>query len=192
MKKVLFLISFSIILCNSFAQMESLLIGKKDIVQVKICRTNVKWNEISKIHHEYTPPVNWQIVSFKPIPVLEKGKVSYQLSTVCAAAKSKVTANIAAKFIELLELASEKNLAGKYDSVIIKMRNDYEKSLNTADQHYSKIITTGSVSGSKENSRKTGGALYLDLKVVIMYMPETEDQLLQSLEYFKEAINSEN
>lgn len=191
MKTVFFLISSFFICYNSFSQIEDVLIGTKKTVHTQVFRINNDWNGSSRINYEYTPPASWQIFSFKPIVISKKGSVFYKFSTIPSTFENKNAISIYAKFIELLEFASEKNVANEYDSVIIKMRNDYESYSNKTIKLYSKITATGSMIGSRKRSLKTKSCLYLDMEAVLIYMPDTENQLLQSLAYFKEIINSE-
>ncbi|MGI8637831.1 MAG: hypothetical protein ACR2KZ_20715 [Segetibacter sp.] len=71
------------------------------------------------------------------------------------------------------------------------MRNEYENLFNKAIPTYSKIETIGSLSGNKKYDQRSKSHLYLDLQITLVYMPNTEEQFLQSLENLRQVINSE-
>ncbi|HSU50494.1 MAG TPA: hypothetical protein VLJ41_07885 [Segetibacter sp.] len=171
--------------------MEEVLIGTRKTLKIQALRIDADWSQHRSIAYEYKAEPGWFILSFSPIVISKAGSVVYHFSTNRPVFQSKINSNIYSKFIELLELASEKNVSAKYDSVIIKMRNDYDSFFTKAVPMYSGITVTGFVSGNNKNSRRSKGHLYLDLQVTLVYMPGTEEQFFHSLDNLKQIINSD-
>src|SRR5215210_1875952 len=122
MKSIISLLSSMLMFLSAFAQNEDVLIGTKKTIRTKVYRTDVSWSRINEIEHIYTPPPGWQILSFKPVIVSQTPKVTYKFSTTPSNFENRSNSIIYAKFIELYELAAEKNVSKKYDSVIDQMR----------------------------------------------------------------------
>lgn len=191
LRKITIFLILAFIVCNGFAQDETPLIGETKTIQTTLCRLNVTANERSRINKIYVPPAGWQILTFKPVIISKTNGASYAFSQTPANFTYTSISSIYSKFIELLELAAEKNVFQKYEAQINQMRNDFEKYSTKTISTYSKIITTGSVIGNKTYRDTKGAQLYLDLQITLVYMPATQEQLLQSLEYMKHIISTE-
>ncbi|GGH17564.1 hypothetical protein [Mucilaginibacter phyllosphaerae] len=191
MKKILTLLVMAVAFNYASAQTDTASIGKTMKVQTTVCHIDVSWNGRSGINNVYAAPSGWQILSFTPKVVSRRQRVSFTFSQTPSNFVYTSTSVIDSKFNELLELAAQKNAAQKYEGRINQMRSDYEKYYSKVVTTHSQITTTGSVRGNNEYFSRRPGRLYLDLEVTLVYMPDTQEQFLRSLEYLKQVINSE-
>jgi hypothetical protein len=174
-----------------FAQTESPLIGAIKVIQTPVCRIDVTWNGKRSVFKNYVPPAGWQILSAEPVIISSKEKASDKIVKTPSTFVYKSTSSIYSAFIELFELAAQKNVYHKYEAQISQMRSDFEKLQNKEITTYSHICTIASARGNNSSANRRAGRLYLDLAVTLMYMPDTEAQFLRSLEDFKQVIYME-
>lgn len=160
-------------------------------IQTTVCRIDVKRNKRSRIDNIYTPPAGWQIVSFKPVVISNSKRASFEFALTLSHYAFKPTSAIYSKFIELLELAAEKNVFEKYQRQINQMKDDFEKYYHQLLPTYSTISTTCYFGGNKEHKTSLPEKLYLDVELTLVYLPDTEEQVFQSLDYLKQVINTE-
>jgi hypothetical protein len=181
-----------LVFCPLFAQDEIPLLGATKTIQTTICRIKASAiKEKKTINNVYAAPKGWQIVTYKPVIIANTAKASYKFSQTAPDFSFSSTSPIYSKFIELFELAAEKNVFQKYERQIAQTRSDFEKYYNKEVPLFSTITTAISVSRNNYTSRRTG-QLYIDLKITVVFMPTTEEGVLQSLGYLKHLINSEN
>lgn len=189
MRKIFLFIISTFIFFHVFAQDELPLIGTIKTIQKQVCRIDGDLNRKVKVDYTYTTDPGWQILSCEPIILAKNQTASYSLTYTPTKFIYISTSAIYSKFIQLLELAAEKNVFQKYEGQIHKMRSDFEKYSTKKVSSYTKITITGLVAANNSLRLKKPGKLYLDLKILLIYIPETEEPVLQSLEYLRQIID---
>ncbi|MCW3115155.1 MAG: hypothetical protein JWR18_3551 [Segetibacter sp.] len=191
MIKIISFIILNLIYLDVFAQDEIPPIGTIKTIQTKACRIDVVENRKTRINYTYTTDPGWHILSYKPVVISKNSTASYSLKHTPSRFTYTSTSAIYSKFIQLMELAAEKNVFEKYEGRINQIRSDFEKYSNNKVAAYSRIAVAGLVAGSNKSSMKRPGKLYLDLKITMIYMPETEETFLESLDHLRQIIDSE-
>lgn len=173
------------------AQHDIPLIGSTTTVQTTVCKIDLTSKGKHSIDNVYSSPGGWQILAFKPVVIAGSEKASFAFFPKPVSFSISSTSAIYSKFIELFELAAEKNVFEKYQGKITQMRTDFEQYLKNDIPLYSSIKTTGAIKRSNYTRLKTA-RLYVDLMITLVYMPRTEEEVLQSLEYLKQLIIAED
>ncbi|GEO11831.1 hypothetical protein [Segetibacter aerophilus] len=177
--------------CYGVAQNEAPFIGSITTVRTTVCRLDITSKSKLSINNIYAPTKGWQILAFKPVVIENTEKAAYAFSPIPVHFAFKSTSAIYSKFIQLFEFAAEKNVFEKYETKITQMRNDFEKYSKNNVPLYSSIRTTGVVK-VKNTARSKAGRLYVDLIITLIYLPATQEEVLQSLEEVRQMINDEN
>ena len=189
MKTFVSFVILNLFFCSVFGQSEVEFIGTIKTIEVAVCRIDVpSGGKVIKFNHVHEAAEGWQIVSFRPTSIPQNLKASYTFSPKRSQFIRAATSPVHSKFIELFELAAEKNVFQKYEGQITQMRDNYERYYGKQSAAYSKIMTTGSVSPDRQSRSRR---FDINLKVTLIYLPRTEEGVLQSLVSFRELINSE-
>jgi hypothetical protein len=182
---------FCLLCSHVVAQHNIPLIGSAITVQTTVCKIDLTSKGKHTINHVYSSPGGWQILAFKQVVIADTEKASYAFSPTPVRFAISSTSVIYSKFIELFELAAEKNVFEKYHVKITEMRTDFERYIENDIPLYSSIKTTGAIKKNNHARSKTA-RLYVDLMITVVYMPRTEEGVLQSLEYLKQQILAED
>ena len=166
-------------------------IGDTKTITTTVCRIDVGWNGSSSINNTYAAPAGWQIISFKPVEVSRRQRVSYDFTQMPSGSASLSLSEANQKFDELLNTAGEAGNKGKYEAKINQMRSDYERYYQKTFATHSQIVTTGRVRGNNDYVSRKPGRLYLDLEVVLAYYPDTAERFQQSLAVMEQIIKAD-
>lgn len=185
-KRLLLFLLLTLIVHGLAAQEEIPLLGTTKTIKVKLFPTVPSGAKKGLAKYMYNPSAGWQIVTVAALEV----PGLYEITRTTRHYKYNYISAIYAKFIQLLELAAEKNAFDKYGSRISQARDDFEKYYNKSINSFSALTISSSASAGKQHVRKVI-PIAITLQITLVYIPETTEQILQSLEYFKQTINSE-
>lgn len=167
------------------------IIGETKTITTTVCRIDVDARGKENIGHVYAAPAGWQILTFTPVVISKRQYAAYNFSQTPSNFVSLNKTIIERKLNELTQLAAQKNVAQKYEGQIKQIKESFEKFYRMEAATHSKISTTGQVKGNGKHFGKPG-RLYLDLEITLIYLPDEEEQFLQSLAYLEQIITVEN
>lgn len=193
MKNLFSFIVANLIFCHLCAQVNSPVPGTAKKILIKVFRIEFDPRKTTRVNHIYTTPIGWQILSYRPLVTSNNIRARCQFSLTAATPSNGSTSAIYSKFIELSELAAEKNVSVKYEGIINQMRDDFEKYYNKNVTTYSKITSACAFTSAtvKKNKTRRTERLYLDVEITLIFLPQTEEQILQCLENLKQLIQTE-
>lgn len=185
---------FTLVVSTSFlnavtAQYETAWIGNTKSVEITVYEDEGRTTLRPEMRY-YFAPEGWQIADATPLAATDKtGRFSLHKNPARYRTLYKFTSTsvVYSKFIELFELAAERNVSAKYDTLINKMRDDFERYTKNVLTY--SAIATKCFNSASGKSKKSGSKIVLRLTLV--FMPNSHEQVLQSLDHLKQLINDE-